>query len=91
MGGILVQNKKCFKTYLSPTHRSEGPQLLTPLQASVQPENKNVEPKARGTRGVDTTSEVAQQSDTSLRSRDTDEGQSPPAQPAARPMPHPCL
>uniref|UniRef100_A0A8C8T6E2 EF hand and coiled-coil domain containing 1 n=1 Tax=Peromyscus maniculatus bairdii TaxID=230844 RepID=A0A8C8T6E2_PERMB len=54
-------------------YRSEGPQLLNPLQASVQPENKNVEPKARGTRGVDTTSEVAQQSDTSLRSRDTDE------------------
>ncbi|XP_052576076.1 LOW QUALITY PROTEIN: EF-hand and coiled-coil domain-containing protein 1 [Peromyscus californicus insignis] len=54
-------------------YRSEGPQLLNTVQASVQPENKNVEPKARGTRGVDTTSEVAQQSDTSLRSRDTDE------------------
>ncbi|OBS81155.1 hypothetical protein A6R68_20624, partial [Neotoma lepida] len=53
--------------------RSEGPQLLNLPQASIQPENKNGEPKARGTRSVDTIPEVAQQSDASLRSRDTDE------------------
>lgn len=54
-------------------YRSEGPQLLTPPQTSPRPGNKNGEPTARETRDSDTTSEGVLQSDTSLRSRDTDE------------------
>ncbi|KAL6074545.1 hypothetical protein STEG23_014487, partial [Scotinomys teguina] len=52
---------------------SGGPQLLNPPQASGQSENKNGDPKARGTRDVDTTPEVARYSDIGVRSRDTDE------------------
>ncbi|XP_021482032.2 EF-hand and coiled-coil domain-containing protein 1 isoform X2 [Meriones unguiculatus] len=54
-------------------YRSEGPQLLKPPQASPHLGNKNGEPTARGTRDGHTTPEGSQRSDTSLRSRDTDE------------------
>ncbi|NP_001153169.1 EF-hand and coiled-coil domain-containing protein 1 isoform X2 [Mus musculus] len=50
-------------------YRSEGPQLLTPQQASPRPGNRNGEPTAGGTRDSDTTPEGVQRSD----SRDTDE------------------
>lgn len=80
---------------ISPAHRSEEPRPLNPPQASVQPGNKNGEPETRGTREEDATPGGAQQSDACSGSRDTDEGQSPSVQPAARPMvseaePHPC-
>nr|XP_034368114.1 EF-hand and coiled-coil domain-containing protein 1 [Arvicanthis niloticus] len=54
-------------------YRSEGPQLLTPPQASQRPGNKNGVPTARGTRDSDATPEGVQLSDSSVRSRDTDE------------------
>ena len=90
MGGLPVQSKKCLKIYLSPAHRSEGPWPLNPPQASVHSGNKN-----GGTREEDAAPGGAQQSDSCSGSRDTDLGQSPGAQPAARPMvseaePHPC-
>lgn len=96
MGGLPVQSKKCLKIYLSPAHRSEGPWPLNPPQASVHSGNKNGEPETRGTREEDAAPGGAQQSDSCSGSRDTDEGQSPGAQPAARPMvseaePHPAL
>ncbi|XP_060239693.1 EF-hand and coiled-coil domain-containing protein 1 isoform X1 [Meriones unguiculatus] len=56
-------------------YRSEGPQLLKPPQASPHLGNKNGEPTARGTRDGHTTPEGSQRSDTSLRSRDTDEAE----------------
>lgn len=52
-------------------YRSEGPQLLTPQQASPRPGNRNGEPTAGGTRDSDTTPEGVQRSD----SRDTDEAE----------------
>jgi hypothetical protein len=81
-----------LKTCRSPTHRSEGPQLLTPQQASPRPGNRNGEPTAGGTRDSDTTPEGVQRSD----SRDTDEGQSPhaslmPGLWSVRPCPIPVL
>ncbi|XP_028634293.1 EF-hand and coiled-coil domain-containing protein 1 isoform X2 [Grammomys surdaster] len=54
-------------------YRSEGPQFLTPPQASQRLGNKNGVPTARETRDSDTTPEGVQPSDSSLRSRDTDE------------------
>lgn len=95
MGGLPVQSKKYLKIYLPIAHRSEGPWPLNPPQTSVQPGNKNGEPETKGTRKEDAAPGGAQQSDACLGSRDTDEGQSPSAQPAARPMvseavPHPC-
>ncbi|XP_031238335.1 EF-hand and coiled-coil domain-containing protein 1 [Mastomys coucha] len=54
-------------------YRSEGPQLLTPPQASPRPGRRNGEPTAGGTSDSDTTPDGVQQSDRSLRGRDTDE------------------
>ncbi|XP_052030211.1 EF-hand and coiled-coil domain-containing protein 1 isoform X2 [Apodemus sylvaticus] len=54
-------------------YRSEGPQLLTPPQASPRSGNRNGEPTVGGTGDLDTTPEGVERSDSSLRNRDTDE------------------